>query len=305
MGTWTRDGGDGVDDLACFFMSSGEVIIYQGSNPGDAADWALVGVFRIGPPLGVRSVVKVGPDLIVMTKDGYFPLSKIINIGRGSTKGAISDQINGAVIDAARAYSSNYGWQSVLYPKGNQLLFNVPVSEGVTYHQHVFNTLTGAPCKFTGMNARCWGVYNDELYFGGDGEVFKADNGTSDDGELIDADCLPAYTYLGSRAKIKQVTASQPVMSSEGAFPVALTLAVDFKSNAPEYISAVYSVTGAEWDVALWDSADWTGGTVIMNDWYSTGGIGMNFALRLRVRTKSRPVHWYSTNYMFKTGGLM
>lgn len=29
----TKDGGDGVDDLICFFMSSGDVLIYTGTDP--------------------------------------------------------------------------------------------------------------------------------------------------------------------------------------------------------------------------------------------------------------------------------
>ena len=43
MVTWTLDAGDGVNDLAAFVFNTGEVIIYQGSDPGDATDWALVG----------------------------------------------------------------------------------------------------------------------------------------------------------------------------------------------------------------------------------------------------------------------
>jgi len=305
MGTWTRDGGDGVDDLAVFFMSSGEVIIYQGSDPGDAADWALVGVFRIGAPLSIRGVVKVGPDLIVMTKDGYFPLSKVLYIGRGTQKGAISDKINGAVSEAAREYGANYGWQAILYPRGNQLIFNVPVTTNTTYNQHVFNTLTGAACRFKGINARCWGVYNDRLYFGGNAAVFLADEGHDDNGSNIEADGLPGFTYLGSRAKIKQVTAIQPVMSSEGSLPLALSVGSDFSTPLPSYNPSSFAATGAEWDAATWDSADWTGGSQILKSWYSQGAIGMNFAARVRVSTKAQPVKWYATNYMYKNGGLL
>ena len=46
MATWNHDGGDGIDDYALFIMSSGDVAIYQGSNPADANNWALVGVYK-------------------------------------------------------------------------------------------------------------------------------------------------------------------------------------------------------------------------------------------------------------------
>jgi hypothetical protein len=304
MGTWTRDGGDGVDDLAVFFMSSGETVIYQGSNPGDASDWALVGIFRIGAPLSIRGVVKFGADLIVMTKDGYVPLTSVLNVGRGS-KGAISDQINGAVSEATREFGDNYGWQAILYPRSNMLLFNVPVTTNTTYRQHVFNTLTGAPCQFKGMNARCWGLYNDRLYFGGNASVYLADEGNDDDGANIDTDALPAYNYLGSRAQLKQVTAVQNVLSTESDLPVSVSLGIDFSIPVAAYNPSTYTATGATWDVADWDVADWTGGSKIHKPWNSIGGIGMNFSSRLKIRGKNESVNWYSTNYMYKRGGLV
>jgi hypothetical protein len=54
-----------------------------------------------------------------------------------------------------------------MYPKAGWLLINVPVANNTTYHQYVVNTITGAACKFTGMNASTWGMYNNNLYFGG------------------------------------------------------------------------------------------------------------------------------------------
>src|SRR5688572_3178959 len=117
MGTWTKDGGDGQDDLACFFLSSGEVLIYAGDNPGDAAAWALVGRFTIGAPMGVRAVQKVGADLVVSTVDGYQRLSLVLSGGRVDGKvGSFSDKIRNAVLEATKLYAANFGWQIALYP---------------------------------------------------------------------------------------------------------------------------------------------------------------------------------------------
>ena len=63
----------GLPTVPAFFMTSGEVIVYNGTNP---ADFTLVGVFNIAAPLSIRGVVKLGGDLIVMTKDGYMPLER-------------------------------------------------------------------------------------------------------------------------------------------------------------------------------------------------------------------------------------
>ena len=54
MGTWSRDSGSGADDVAIFLTSEGEAIVYQGTDPSSAATWSLIGVFRIGKPIGRR-----------------------------------------------------------------------------------------------------------------------------------------------------------------------------------------------------------------------------------------------------------
>ena len=44
----TRDGGSGPDDFATFLMNDGKVVVYQGSDPGDANNWSHVGTYQIG-----------------------------------------------------------------------------------------------------------------------------------------------------------------------------------------------------------------------------------------------------------------
>lgn len=305
MATWTRDGGSGVDDYAVFLMSSGEVIVYQGSDPGAANDWALVGVYQIGPPISIRCAINFGGDVIVATKDGYVSLSRVLSSGRTSRSGIISDQIDRAVVEAAQTYGSNYGWQAIFYPRGNILLFNVPISTNTTYQQHVFNTITGAPCRYKGWNARCFGLYNDKLYMGLSGTVVQCDTGPSDGGAKIQGDALPAWNYLGQRGRQKLLTAVQPIMSSDGDLPIAIAVGADFNEPLIPYDESSFSNTGATWDVAEWDVAEWTGGDNIVKNWLPGGAYGLNFSARIRVSVNAQKVNWFSTNYMYKPGGIV
>ncbi len=302
MGTWTKDGGDGMNDLAVFFMSSGEVIVYSGSDP---ASFSLVGVFRIGAPLSIRGAIKLGGDLVIMTKDGYEPLKGVIEKARLGSSGIISDQISPAVTEAAESYSGNYGWEAFHYPQGNMLIFNVPVATNTTYQQHVFNTNTGKPCRFKGIPARCWGLYNDNAYFGGNGSVYRFANSYDDNGAVIDADAIPAVTYLGDRARQKQLTAIQPVMSSDGDISISIGAEADYKQPTIPYKTEVFEGGSSDWDTAEWDEADWSSGNLITNDWESADAYGYNFRSRVRLRTKGQLVKWYSINYMFNPGGLV
>ena len=129
MGTWTRDSGNGPDDVAVFFTSEGEAILYSGTDPSSASTWQLIGVFQIGKPVGRRCMIKGGADLILITEDGFVAASQILSLDRSQTlRVAISDQINSAVTSAVATYGSFTGWQPIIIPKELHLIFNVPVS---------------------------------------------------------------------------------------------------------------------------------------------------------------------------------
>lgn len=306
IGSWSRDGGAGVDDFAVFVTTMGEVLIFQGTDPGSAETWALVGVFRVGAPVGRRCLFKFGPDLVVLTSDGFVPLSRMLPTDRSAPQYAMSDRIGNAVNAAVRVYGGNFGWQGVLYPKGTMALFNVPVGENVTSHQYVVNMVTGAWCRFKGMNANCWSVFADDLYFGGNsGAVYKADTGASDDGAEIKADGKSAFTYFGAPGRLKRFTMVRPNLATDGAAPVALDLNVDFEDKAPASSPTFSGAGGSAWDVTAWDVGEWGDNAQIAKDWLSVTGLGYAAALRIRIATDALTVFWQSTDWIFEPGGLV
>ena len=307
-GTWTRDSGSGPDDVFVAVTSNGEVIVYAGGNPGDASDWSLIGRYQTAPPLGRRCLLNIGGDLIILTKDGYMPMTAIINGLRGSSKATVSDKIRGQVVRDAQSYSGNEGWQAVFYPRGGFALVNVPLVVDATYQQHVVNTSDnpGKWCRFTGIQARCWAVYNDRLYFGGDGVVYLADDGYADNSGNIETDAQTAFNYLNNRTNLKQFQAIQPVLSSDGSLSLSAISAVDFSTPSASYFGSPTSIpSGSQWDVAAWDVASWAGGEAITQEWQSAGGIGRNISLRVKTRTQGQQVSWYATNYLYSVGGLV
>lgn len=305
MGTWTIDGGTGIDDYAVWITSKGEVIIYQGTDPSDATKWALVGVFNIGAPVGRRCMFKVGSDLIIITQDGFSPLSSVIAGARTNQKSQLSDKISGAVNSAVRSYGSHFGWQAILYPKSTMAVFNVPVVEGSTSHQYIMNTTTKAWCRFTGMNANCWEVYNDNLYFGGTSKVYKADTGVSDDGGNITGDAKTAFNYFGRRGQLKRFTMVRPIFTTTGNITTALNVNVDFEDRAPTSTPTFSPAGGAEWDIAEWDVAEWDIEGRILKEWQSVEGLGYCASIRMRVATNDFMISWNSVDYLFEPGGYL
>lgn len=304
MGTWTRDGGDGLDDFAVFITSKGEAIVYQGDDPGDANAWAQVGSFKLGAPIGRRCMEQVGADLVVITQDGFVPFSTALGNGRATPRLAISDKIRNAVNDATRSYGSNFGWQAILYPRGSMLLVNVPLIENGETEQYVANTATGAWCQFTGQNANCWAVFNEELYFGGSDGVYKADTGTSDNGMDIDADVQQASTRLrGGGQKIFRFL--RPNLTTDGAIRPAITVNVDHEIRSPIDVPGFTPPSGSLWDTSPWNTSAWNTGPTVTKDWICVEGIGRYGAVRMRLLLNGGEVYWNSTEWIYESGGLM
>lgn len=287
MATWTRDGGAGTDDLAVFISSRGQVAVYNGTDPASANTWQLIGVYDVGPPIGYRCFTKVGGDLALINIDGVLPLSKSLNLDRATQATvAITANINNVMNESARSYRNNFGWELTPYAKGTMALLNVPIQEGQSQQQYVMNTITGAWCKFTGMNANCWAVYKDNLYFGGnDGLVYQADTTGLDVTTPIDAVGQGAYNYYSMRGRLKQWKLLQPLLTTDSDARPALGISTDFRDNASLGTPTSSQTVSALYDSAIWDSDVYAVEGRTVADWTSIAGTGQCASIHFRART--------------------
>lgn len=304
MATWTVDAGYGVDDMAVFITSNGEVLVYRGTDPASATTWALVGIWWIGSPVGRRCFVKYAGDVLLITQDGIVPLSGALQSSRVQPQVALSYKIEDAISTAVALYGSTFGWQILPFPIGNLLILNVPVQAGSNQQQFVMNTITKAWCKFTGWNANCWELYVDQPYFGGNTFIGKAWNGTTDFGSAINATALQAFNYFGNRAQLKRWTMMRPIFNTGGSPALAANVNVDFDMSDTTAALAFSVVPGSLWDVALWDQGTWAGTTILKN-WQGVTGIGYCAAPLIKVAAGSITVQWMSTDLVFEPGAIL
>ena len=284
QGTWTLDGGSGADDLAVFVTTEGQVAIYQGLDPSDADNWALVGVYDLGLPLSRRSLIKYGSDLVLLTTDGVIPLSQALTLDRSKDDlVALTQKIHEAFETASERYRNNFGWEMILYQKGTLAICNVPVAALSQSEQYVQNVSTGAWCRFKGINAFCWGIANDRPYFGTTDGVAVWDEGYSDDTAGITGDILTAYNYFGSRGSLKKFESLQPVLRIASNLAPAMEVVTDFKDKVPTAVPTTIRTSGAPWDEGLWDVALWSDATETRDSWTGVTGIGYCGAVRMRV----------------------
>lgn len=292
--TITRDGGSGADDLIAFFMSSGVVIIYSGTNPGDASTWALQGIYKIGEPISGQSLVEIKGDILVLTKSDAVSLLQIMSEGGFNNT---PSKLSGAVASAAKTYSGNVGWQAVLYPLGNMIIFNVPVASYQTYHQYVVNTITGASCRFTGWNGSCFGIYNGELYFGGAGVVYKADSGYSDAGSNIAISGQQAFSVLGNPIR-KRLARFRPILKAIGSVSLTARLAYDYGELGAGQTKSLVT-DGTPWDTSAWDTSSWSTENGVFKPQYLASGTGTAVSLKLSTSIKTFQLEWFRTDFSY------
>ncbi len=273
IGSFSRDAGEGPDDFFTIVTNNGEVAVYQGTDPDSATTWSLVGMFDVGKPIGRRCMARLNGDLTIITQDGVISMQAALQFDRSAgQKAAITAKIQTLFSQYAQRYRLNFGWQPCVYPKSRYLIVNVPAVPDSSQSQLVMNTVTGAWTTFTGMNAGCWAVANDQLYFGGDnGTTYQADNGYLDNSGSITWSARTAWQmYWGASNKL--FTAVKPVMLTGGSASFAIQVDVDFQTSSPTGYITSPMVSGMTWPWT-WPGT-WGGANVLDARWQSVGAIG-------------------------------
>lgn len=340
VASWSRDAGDGMDDFTVFVMSTGEIIVYQGDP---ATTFSKVGSYNASPPLGNRATVNQGGELIIMTREGYMPLTAIMQ-GRFGEEDAISSKIRDAVAEVVRASGNNFGFQAVKSPDGKFLVFNVPITTNVTYEQHIINIFNGSWFRFVDRNARTFGVFNNLLFFGTSGKVFQADVGNVDESRPLDtgdnweninvnwegfnvrwnADSSAvtgkvqqAFSSLNQPSRPiggghRQVTAVRPLLKVDADTSITFGVLANFNVADLPSNQQVIDINVPESDLwenrnLNWEAATdiWgTGGAQVANPVLVVNNQGESFAPFISTVT-GQAIEWFNTEVIFREGGLI
>jgi predicted secreted Zn-dependent protease len=306
MGTWTIDAGQGADDYAVFVTNNGEVIVYNGTDPSDPAAWALKGVWQLGQTFNRKCFLKWGGDLLLLTQDGLVPLASALQSSRLDPRINITDKIYYAISQAATLYSSSFGWQIAYFASNNMLLINVPTSTGT--QQFVMHTISKAWAQFTGINATCFELHNELLYFGGNGFVGQYWNGYSDDGSNINASVQQAYSYFDAPGQLKRFTLVRPIIQTDNGFPSILcgiNVDFDYQNQLGQIAFNPASTDLGTWDNAYWDTNTWGGNLSINRIWQGVTGLGFSAGINMSMASQGIDVHWVSTDYVMERGGVL
>lgn len=301
--TWTIDAGYGVNDYYVLYTSKGQVVVYGGTDPTSSTAWSMVGVWDLGTPVGTRCMYKYGGDLLLLCQDGITPLASELQSSRLDPRVAITDKIQSAVSEAITNYGSQFGWQMLFYPDENQLWVNVPNTVQKT--QYAMNTITKNWCNYTGWNATCWELFNDQPYFGGDGFVGRAWYTSSDNGSNINATALQAFSAFESPGQLKRFTMSKPIFRTSGSPAIYSNINIDFNLDVPVTTLNFTPTSSGTWDNALWDVGTWGGGLNVLQQWQGLNGVGYYGAPIVKTSSQGIDVRWVSTDLVIEKGAVL
>jgi hypothetical protein len=314
--TWTQqDSGDGKDDFIVFIFSTGEMLIYQGDDPGGIGFFEMVGRYNTAEPLSIRSKAKYGSDIIVGTKDGYIGLSSVIQQGRTSDVPQFSRLIHTAITDQVAQTANIYGWDQVLFPKKGLMVFNVPITPD-TFNQYVLNTVTQRWCRFKGLNVNCLEVHEERLFGGtNDGKVYALLETTADNGAPIEFTCLYAFNYLGDPGVQKHVTAAQVMTTHSAPEYIQLTGYADYDVPVITPVFLPAEATLGTWSInpevppaalgSFWDADFWarSGTPFTYKGWQNLSAFGFSCSMLVRFAKLNEGVRWRSTNLRYYLAG--
>ena len=281
---WSLEsGGDGgLSEQNIFVTTEGEVAIYQGLSPDEASTWSLVGVYRIGSPLGKRAYIRGGGDIAIATTVGLVPLSKAIQLDVTALNNAtVSYKIADAWTDAVQ-FRGELNWQCIVWPQKKMAVVAPPDLVGSSSPvMFVTNTETGAWGRYRNWQGLCFAVYAGQLYFGSpEGRIFQAEVGGLDDGDTYSGAVVPLFADLGFAAGVKVGKAVRARVRATTSIVDDTTMLADFNLNLPPAPDATPPFGSNQWGSAVWGESKWDASTpsVINQEWRSAGEVGYSLA---------------------------
>ena len=281
---WSLESGDsgGLSEQNIFVSTEGEVAIYQGASPDEAGTWQIVGLYRIGAPLGKRAYIRGGGDLAIATTVGLVPLSKAISLDVTALNVAsVSYKIADAWSDAVRLRGEQ-NWQAMVWPEKKMAIVAPPDMVGSSSPiMFVSNTETGGWGRYTNWLGLSMAVFRGNLYFGSNnGRVFQAETGGLDDGETYSGAVVPLFDDMGFGAGIKVGKAVRATVRSSAKIKDTSGILTDYRVDLPAAPDAAAIAASNEWGSGQWGVSRWdaTALDIITQEWRSGGGVGYSIA---------------------------
>lgn len=278
--SWSMDTSDGTNNFFVAVSRAGDVLVYSGSDPGNATGedpWELVGTFFIGQvPAGPTFGSVNGGDLYILSIYGLNSMAEILQ-GVNSAQLFNSPETTAPsakiakFIQARLALTINdFGWQVRLAPSENALLICGPSIPGKADIQYLYRLTTAAWGLWRNVPMRCFETWKNNVVFGdADSRVLYMDVPVDNllltppaapavNGQNITFSVLTSFRDLAAPSLYKRAKIIRPDFMSFAEPSYSLTARYDYDIREA-FLSAPppAPTEGDLWDVGEWDEAIW------------------------------------------------
>lgn len=275
--------GDGISTYCAVITSEGEIVVYRGINPALASEWAFVGTFRTGKPLGSNCFQRVSGDVLVMTEDGIASLTQIMQLDRAAViENAITKPISPLWRQMVLSIGSTPGWSMTLWSREGVMLVTPPYDPARGPIQYVVSLGQGSWGRFLGWNAECFAVFGSELVGGfSDATTRRCDTGAQDNGSPYYARVMTSYSDAGSGfsrkfAKAIRVNARATINVRDA---VRVRTDLETSDAGPAYYGEPYGSVNPKWNSVNWNEFNWGPyGQKPRSNWVPCHGVGSYFS---------------------------
>lgn len=312
--SWTVDGGEGIDDHLVAISTSGDVMVYKGTDPSSVATWELVGQYYIGvPPVGRRVAKSQGGDLYLLSQYGVIPLTRLLQGALVQQEDAqLTRNIAPLIADTLFSTRSTFGWAMYTVPDHNVFLVTTPKVTGEHFLQYCLSTRTLGWTQWEEMPINCGETYLGEFYIADDTDGVYTTNENLDDialagtgGVDITFSLLTSFQEYGEVAQYHRIQFMRPVFLTGGSPGINLEARFDYDMADASASESAESVSGlATWDVSLWDVAIWGTSLVTLERVVASSGIGRAMAVALSGAANT-DTGLIRIDLMFDTGGML
>jgi hypothetical protein len=297
--SWTRDAGAGIDDYLVAISSSGDVVIYEGTDPDSVVTFGIKGIWYVGAiPAGRRITTDYGGDLLILSSLGVVPLSRLVTGGSLETADAYaSRKISPALGAELTSRGSSFGWDLRIHPEDKTLVIVTPAEGANDREQWVLTLNSQGWAQHLGVPMNCVEAWKGKFYFGttdgrvciNDGDVDNNQLTGSSNAIAIEWSLLTAFTDMGSPAK-KRVSMARPLFITDGTVPnYAIEARYDYDQGSIGSVPFTsQSGTLWIWGTAIWGSSLWGSGRGTAGEWRGVAGIGSAVAIALKGSSQAK-----------------
>lgn len=312
--SWSRDSGDGQDDLTVFVMSTGQIILYEGDPE---TTFTLVGKYGSSSsahPVDEDAVFKVGGELIVITRAGFLPVSAAAGgVSLSMTSVDPWGKIAPLVESLAAKHSDKDGWRGIV--SNGTVYVTVPTVNGSLSTQLVLNLKNGSWSTITGWNASSIAHFQGDLYFGSmSGGKVKKVTGKQDGTTNIVAQARSAFIVPENDLSTTNLyTAVRVKISAQGSLSGSLGVDTDYfeGSLVGPQTTLFGAVTTTSWGDGTKGNSiggdwgdPWGSRAQPSNNWQTAVGEGRSVAVKLSAVSGAEMVTWFASDILWKPGGI-